>query len=80
MYQIIKRVKFINEDSIPVEIFNKAFLLTNDIDEKDTIFIAMADFLDCKLWSGDLKLMNGLRKKEYINILKTDELIKNLTL
>jgi predicted nucleic acid-binding protein len=80
MYQIIKRVKFINEDSIPIEIFKKAFLLTNDIDEKDTVFIAMADFLDCKLWSGDLKLIKGLRKKEYLNILKTDELIKNLTL
>lgn len=59
--------------------FNKAFELTKDIDEKDTVFIAMAEFLECKLWSGDLQLVNGLRMKDYFNILKTDELLEILS-
>lgn len=53
MYQIIKRINFINEDNISTAIFEKAFQLTSDIDPKDTVFIAMSNFLDCKLWSGD---------------------------
>ncbi len=79
MYQIIKRINFINEECISVNIFNKAFELTKDIDEKDTVFIAMAEFLECKLWSGDLQLVNGLRMKDYFNILKTDELLEILS-
>ena len=79
MYQIIKRINFINEVNFPIEIFENAFQLTNDIDPKDTVFIAMSNFLDYELWSGDHQLIDGLRKKEYYNILKTNELLELLS-
>ena len=63
LYQIIKRVDFINERTISKEVFKKANNLCKAIDDKDTVFVAMAEFLDCKVWSGDLELINGLRKK-----------------
>jgi predicted nucleic acid-binding protein len=75
MYQVIKKIEFFNEEQIPEEYFKKAFNLTFDVDEKDTVFIAMADYLKYPLWSGDLKLIEGLRKKEYHNILNTNELL-----
>ena len=76
MYQIMKRIDFINERTIPAEIFKKAYHLTKSIDDKDTIFIAMAEFLNCKVWSGDVALRNGLRKKGYDNIINTKELLE----
>jgi|ERR1017187_4649333 predicted nucleic acid-binding protein len=76
MYQIIKRVEFINEKTIPIEILKKAYNLCKGIDDKDTIFIAMAEFLNCKVWSGDITLINGLRNKGYKNIINTKELLE----
>jgi hypothetical protein len=49
--------------------------LISDVDEKDTVFIAMADYLKYPHWSGNLKLIEGLRNKEYYNILNTNELL-----
>ena len=68
MYQIIKRINFINERTIPADVFKKANNLTKSIDDKDTVFVAMAEFLDCKVWTGDVELIKGLRKKGYKNI------------
>ena len=76
MYQIIKRINFINERTIPIEVFKKANNLTKSIDDKDTVFVAMAEFLDCKVWTGDVELINGLRKKGYKNIISTKELLE----
>jgi predicted nucleic acid-binding protein len=47
--------------------------LTADIDEEDTIFVALNDHLKAHLWTGDKKLTNGLRDKGYDRIISTDE-------
>ena len=36
--------------------------------------IAFARQFECKLWTGDKKLINGLAPKEYHTILTTDDL------
>lgn len=61
MYQIIKRIHFVNESIIPKEIIYAAHELTHDIDEKDTVFVAMSLFTQQALWSGDKELVMGLR-------------------
>ena len=71
----LKRINFINEDSITNETFFKAFEMTHDIDEKDTVFVAMPKHLNCKIFSGDKLLVNGLRAKNFNDVLLTDELL-----
>jgi predicted nucleic acid-binding protein len=39
----------------------------------DIAFIALTEFMDCKLWTGDQKLLKGIRAKGYTNALSTDE-------
>jgi len=38
------------------------------------LFVALNNHLSAYLWTGDKRLINGLRKKEYSGILTTDEL------
>ena len=52
MYLNIEANYFVNEVSMPSEIYSNAYQLTKDIDEKDTIFVAMSLFLNCTIWSG----------------------------
>ena len=48
--------------------------LVSDIDPKDIVYIAFAKQFNCKLWTGDKKLINRLAQKNYHNILTTDDL------
>ena len=64
---ILSKITFIKEELIPKEIFNKAYLLTKDIDEKDTPFVALSIFLNGLLLTGDKKLKNHLKQKGFNN-------------
>jgi len=39
--------------------------LCKDIDEKDFAYLALSLELDGRLWTGDKKLINGLRAKGF---------------
>lgn len=65
---------FINEKLIPKELMLASEKLLVDIDPDDIPFIALAQNLDAKLWTGDKELINGLRAKRFINIITTPEL------
>lgn len=71
---ILKNITILNHSIIPTEIYKNAALLCQDIDIDDTIFVAVSDFTKGILWTGDLKLLNGLTKKGYKNLIKTDDL------
>lgn len=71
---ILKNITILNHSVIPAEIYRNAELLCQDIDIDDTIFVAVSNFIKGILWTGDLKLINGLIKKGYENLIKTDEL------
>jgi len=74
-YQIYKSITFISEELINTENWIFADKLVSDIDPKDIVYIAYAEQFNCKLWTGDKKLINGLvNKKNYHNIITTDEL------
>lgn len=74
---INSRIQFINQILINDNNFQKADDLTKDIDPDDLLFVGLALQFHCKLWSGDKRLINGLRKKEFIQIITTDELFQN---
>jgi len=73
-YQIYKSIIFISEEQISMESWQFANDLVSDIDAKDIVYIAYAKQFKCKLWTGDKKLIIGLVKKNYHNILTTDDL------
>jgi predicted nucleic acid-binding protein len=37
------------------------------VDEKDSVFIALTLQLKARLWTGDIKLINGLTAKGFID-------------
>jgi predicted nucleic acid-binding protein len=78
-YQIYKFITFISEEQIDEASWMFASKLVSDIDPKDIVYIAFAQQFDCKLWTGDKKLINGLALKNYQNTLTTEDLflIKN---
>ena len=65
LYKVLKNVTFINEKFISDVCIEKAYDLCSDIDEKDTLFIALTIELDSVFWTGDKKLINGLKKKGF---------------
>ena len=71
---ILKNVTILNHLIIPLETYKNAELLCRDIDIDDTIFVAVSDFIKGVLWTGDIKLTNGLRNKGYKHLIKTDAL------
>jgi len=64
---------------MPKHVIELAYNLVHDIDEKDTIFVAMGMHFKQKLWSGDKALVDGLRKKGYNELILTNELVEMLT-
>jgi len=71
---ILKNITILNHSIIPTEVYENAELLCKNIDIDDTIFVAVSDFTKGFLWTGDLKLLNGLIKKGYKNLITTDNL------
>jgi predicted nucleic acid-binding protein len=72
--KIIRRIFFIDEILIPNNVIEDAINLVGDIDENDILFVALANHLHAKLWTGDKKLISGLKVKGYSNILTTNDL------
>lgn len=73
--QILSKIKFINEEIIPENIWLQAEKLTKQIDVDDTDFVALTIFLKATLWSGDKQLYKGLKAVGFKKILNTQELL-----
>ena len=75
---VYSKIQFIDEKLIPKKILKTADELTREIDFDDAIFIALAIHLNCKLWTGDKKLMNFLKMNGFKRIISTNELKSKL--
>jgi predicted nucleic acid-binding protein len=76
---ITSKIRFINQGLIPKEIYKKAEVLTSDIDIDDTEFVALAEHIKAKFWSGDKVLKDGLMKMGWNKFITTDELYNIIT-
>ena len=74
--QVLKNIDLISPEAISELHWDSAFQLTSDIDEKDMPFVATAFGIGGIVWTGDKKLINGLRKKDFQDIISTSELIE----
>ncbi|MEM6843691.1 MAG: PIN domain-containing protein [Bacteroidota bacterium] len=70
------KILFIDRQLIPKQFYHEALLLTEDIDIDDTEFVALAMYLNGKLWSGDNTLKKGLINKGWNQFISVDELTK----
>ena len=52
-----------------------AFLICRDIDEDDTVYVALTLALNNTLLTRDKPLADGLRAKGFMNVILIDELI-----
>jgi predicted nucleic acid-binding protein len=71
---IASRLIFVDDILLTDNDLSKAIDLVSGIDPDDALFIALTNHLLGNLWTGDKKLINGLRKKGYSRIMNTDEL------
>jgi predicted nucleic acid-binding protein len=71
---IYSKIRFIEKDLIPKELKFKALNYSINIDIDDTEFIEVSLFLNAKLWTGDKALYEGLKAKEFQNVINTFEL------
>jgi len=69
---LLKKIELIDLDTISGETWDKSIELVQNIDEFDAPFIALSIELSAPLWTGDKKLINGLKKKNVDWILSTD--------
>lgn len=74
-YELItSKIQFFNEVLLSDHSITTAFDYTKDIDVDDTLFVALTEHCNAKLWTGDKKLLSGLRNKGYENTITTAEL------
>jgi len=76
IFQIYKKIKFISDQQIPYQYWAEAAPLVREIDMDDLPFVALTNYLDGFLWTGDLKLRNGLQSKGYQKCISTEELLE----
>jgi predicted nucleic acid-binding protein len=71
---ITSRLVFVDDILLTDNDLNKAIDLVSGIDQDDALFVALTNHLLAHLWTGDKRLINGLKKKGYSRALTTDEL------
>ena len=64
---LLSRLYFINIREIDFVNISYALRLCSEVDENDTMFIALALQLDCPLWTRDEVLKTGLRQRGFDN-------------
>lgn len=73
---VFKKIELIDVINVQQSIWDDAFKLTQNVDEFDTPFIALSLELDAPLWTGNKKLINGLKEKHINWLLTTDTVLK----
>ena len=71
---ILHYIHFINEDLISTQTYLQAYNLCKEVDENDTVFIALSLTLDCPIWTRDETLKNGLKAKGFSNFLDEENM------
>ncbi len=71
---VTNNIIFINEGLISQKTKNSAEKMLKNIDLADVPFVALAKELNAKLWTGDKKLIEGLKAQKFTNCIGTIEL------
>lgn len=75
---ISSQILFVDEENISMQHYQEAIEIVKDIDIDDMPFVALHLHTGHKIWTGDLSLIKGLKKKGYDICITTSELKKSL--
>lgn len=65
LHLCLRRVNLFKEDKISKQHWDKAYQLCKEIDPDDTLFVALTLELNGLLWTGDKKLIIGLKERGF---------------
>ena len=71
---VLSNIQFKDEALIPEKHFVLAEKIAFDVDPDDIPFVALAIHLEGVLWTGDKKLIEGLKQKGFMQTVTTAEL------
>lgn len=71
---VLKKIQFVHHLLINDINYQKANELTKKVDSDDLLFVGLAMQFNCKLWTGDKKLIKGLEIEGFTLILTTEQL------
>ena len=74
--KLLTKLTFINEELIAQSDWEKAEILSSDIDIDDSDFVALTRFLKGGLWTGDKPLYDGLKAKRFRAVYNTQDMIR----
>jgi len=74
--ELFSEITVIPRLAISKKNYKKALALCDEIDPKDTPYLALSLELNIPLWTNDKKLIQGLIKKGYTKIITTEEIFK----
>ncbi len=81
MYGFLNKITFINESQLTTTHKTQAYELTKDVDEKDMPFVALTLAIpESLLWTGDKKLISGLKNKDFQRCISTEDLFTTLNM
>lgn len=73
---VFKIITILNHSILPEKHFRKAIEYCQDVDLDDAMFVGFSEYLNSKLWTGDKKLITGLKTKKFERIITTEEIYK----
>lgn len=73
LYQCCENASIFSLADIPTDIFQQAAELTRNIDINDKAFVSFSIAFDALIWTGDLKLIKGLKRSGFRKIISTKE-------
>jgi len=80
LYEMIRRLDFVNESLINSDLWKRADELTKGVDNQDIAHVALTlHSQNGYLWTGDKKLIKHLRKLNFEYVITTEELYKLVT-
>jgi len=71
---LLASFSIIYEKNLTADTIDRAIKLVSTIDIKDALFVGVTIHCNGILWTGDLKLLRGLRRKNFNQIITTKEL------
>ena len=71
---LLARIVLMDDAAVSFANRDKALSIATGVDEADAPFIALALELDALLWTGDHRLVRGLRRKGFHHVISTVEL------
>lgn len=74
---VLKNIKILDHSIARKANYQKAFKLCENIDLDDIPFVAFSLYLNGKLWTGDKKLIKGLKENNFDKITTTEDLFND---